>query len=345
MAPGGAPGVRVHAWDEAATRAAGGDEGAAAAAAAADATNAPHCGVEPGDVVIEAFACDPPPAFVERMARRTQPPVWINLEYLSAEPWVSRCHGLPSPQLSGPGRGLTKWFFHPGFTADTGGLLREGGLCAAQAAFDARAWRAAHGLAAQGVDERLVVLFCYDNPALPALLQALDTQPTLLALTPGPAQAQVGRLTLPPRVRTVALPWLAQDDFDHLLWSADLNLVRGEDSLVRALWAAKPFIWQLYPQDDRAHHAKMEAFVWRWLAAAGLDEAHGKAARPWVADLRRLWRAWNGIETPPTFDLPDARAWAEASQRAAAHFNALPELASSLIAFAHSKSTPSGPAA
>jgi hypothetical protein len=43
-------------------------------------------------------------------------------------------HGLPSPVLSGPAQGCTKWFFYPGFTAETGGLLREPGLPAPQPA-------------------------------------------------------------------------------------------------------------------------------------------------------------------------------------------------------------------
>ena len=57
------------------------------------------------------------------------------------------------------------------------------------------------------------------------------------------------------------LPYLSQTDFDHLLWSCDLNMVRGEDSLVRALWAGKPFVWHIYPQDDQAHHDKLAAFA------------------------------------------------------------------------------------
>ena len=54
--------------------------------------------------------------------------MWINLEYLSAEAYVERSHGLPSPQLSGPDSGLDEWFFYPGFAPRTGGLLREPGL-------------------------------------------------------------------------------------------------------------------------------------------------------------------------------------------------------------------------
>ncbi|MCD0505114.1 elongation factor P maturation arginine rhamnosyltransferase EarP, partial [Bordetella petrii] len=84
-------------------------------------TDAPPA-LPPGDVVVEAFACDPPPAFVQAMQARR--PVWVNLEYLSAEPWVESCHGLPSQRADG----LTKHFFFPGFTLATGGLLREPGL-------------------------------------------------------------------------------------------------------------------------------------------------------------------------------------------------------------------------
>ncbi|MBC7940860.1 MAG: elongation factor P maturation arginine rhamnosyltransferase EarP, partial [Chitinophagaceae bacterium] len=134
----------------------------------------------PGDVVVEAFGCNPPAAFVACMARRAPNPVWINLEYLSAEPYVERSHGLPSPQANG----LTKWFFYPGFTPRTGGLLREPGLLAARAAFDRAAWLKSLDLSLQP-GERLVSLFCYRNPALPALLQRLADAPTLLLATPG----------------------------------------------------------------------------------------------------------------------------------------------------------------
>mgnify|MGYP000116605647 FL=1 len=53
--------------------------------------------IEPHDLVIEAFACDPPETFVAAMAGKLPRPIWINLEYLSAENWVEGCHGLASP--------------------------------------------------------------------------------------------------------------------------------------------------------------------------------------------------------------------------------------------------------
>lgn len=254
MAPGGCAGVEVLPWRE------------------------PLPAEEPGDVVIEAFGCDPPVQFVARMAASARPPVWVNLEYLSAEDYVERSHGLPSPQFSGPGRGLTKWFFYPGFTARTGGLLREPGLDARRRSFDPQAWRV-HGWPST-VDRqaRVISLFCYDNPGLPALLDSLRRAPTKLFVTPGPAARQVaawlghearpGQHFQSGEMGLWFLPWLSQPQYDELLWSCDLNFVRGEDSLVRALWAARPFVWQLYPQADTAHLAKLAAFLRLYLAQA-----------------------------------------------------------------------------
>ncbi len=235
----------------------------------------------PGDVVIEAFGCEPPAFFVARMAAQQPAPQWINLEYLSAEDYVERSHGLASPQFHGPGAGLVKHFFYPGFTPSTGGLLREPGLLERIANFDGPAWLAARGWAPEE-GERVVSLFAYANERLPVLLAALAEQPTLVLACPGPLQHQI---TARPNLRTIALPYLAQDDYDRLLWACDLNFVRGEDSFVRAQWAGKPFVWHIYPQpEDNAHHAKLEAFM----ARAELPDA-------W----RAVWRGWNGLTPWP----------------------------------------------
>lgn len=297
MAPAGAPGVAVCGWD---------DRGEAL-----------------GDVVVEAFGCDLPPGVQRRMAEAPVPPVWINLEYLSAEDYVERVHALASPQLAGPGAGLRKWFFYPGFTARTGGLLREPDLAARQRAFDRGAWLAAQG-AAPRPGERVVSLFCYRAPALPALLDRLAEAPTLLLATAGPAQEQVAAALGPARVRgalrALALPALAQRDFDHLLWAADLNFVRGEDSFVRAQWAGRPFVWQIYPQHDQVHLDKLDAFLARCGAAPA---------------VRAFWHGWNADPArPPALPpLPDAGAWERASLAWRAELLAQPDLTRQLIEF------------
>jgi len=301
MAPQGAPGVAVHPWPT----------------AEHDFTD-----TTPGDVVIEAFGCELPAGFVAAMARRPRAPVWINLEYLSAEAYVEASHGLRSPQFSGPGAGLDKWFFYPGFNARTGGLLREGDVMRRQAGFDPGRWLAERGWSPRD-GEQVVSLFCYANPALPRLIADLARQPTLLLACPGPAQEQVAQLELPASVRCISLPWLGQTDFDHLLWSADLNCVRGEDSFVRALWAAKPSLWHIYPQADGAHAAKLDAFLHHFTAGAQAESA---------AAISSLARAWNGLSAWPE-RWPAHEAWAQAAQVWRTEMLRLPDLVTQLQGF------------
>jgi len=295
----------------------------------------------PGDVVVEAFGCDPPAPVLAAMAAQAgtgRAPLWINLEYLSAESYVERSHRLASPQMSGPARGLTKWFFYPGFTDATGGLLREPGLEAAQAAFERDAWLAAQGLALHP-GERLVSVFCYPGAPIDRLVASLaaDGQATLLATAPGAATG-AARAALAtsgeahPTLRQLALPWLAQPDFDRLLWAADLNFVRGEDSWVRAQWAGRPFVWQAYPQDDGAHGAKIGAFL--DLALAGAGHAAAGQWRDWTA----AWNALDDLAAPlPAWTADALAATGDATLAWRGRLRGSPDLVSRLLAFAREK--------
>lgn len=257
-------------------------------------------GIVPGDVLVEAFGCEIDPEFIAAYAYKIRArgikSLWINLEYLSAELYAMRCHGLPSPVHSGPGRGLTKHFFYPGFTTGTGGLLREPDLLARQADFDRAAWLTQQGIDWQG--ERLMSLFCYEPTALPALLEQLacGSLRTRLLVTEGRASAAVRQCIHEKNGRDSSwnkreqllisyLPALSQVDYDHLLWACDLNFVRGEDSLVRGLWAGKPLIWQIYPQQDQVHFVKLDAWL-DWLEAP--------------ASLRLVHARWNAVQAAAT---------------------------------------------
>ncbi|WP_259649766.1 elongation factor P maturation arginine rhamnosyltransferase EarP [Shewanella sp. c952] len=239
------------------------------------------------DVIIEAFACNLPDNVVKIMHDQHQAfkndlsvikaPVWLNLEYLSAESWVEGCHGLPSMQNNG----LNKSFYFPGFTAKTGGLI-----CEKDVLNQRQEWQSSPhyrkqlfdklGLKGIASNDTVISVFSYETPALLALcnLWMLSNAPVHVLIPKGRSlnslqpllpcsiedlksaqQIKHGNLTLH------ILPMTDQQGFDQLLWSCDFNIVRGEDSFLRAQWAAKPFIWHIYPQEDDYHLVKLDAFL------------------------------------------------------------------------------------
>ena len=244
----------------------------------------------PCHFLIEAFGCAVAPEFIASCADiytvKGEKPVWINLEYLTAESYAERNHTLPSPIHSGPAAGWIKYFYYPGFTPKTGGLLRELDLAQRQQTFDRDGWLRSQGIHRH--DALLVSLFCYEPVVLAHWLdqlahQGIEGKPVHLLVTAGRAQRAV-EAVLQSKIHPITdeiidknglkpneykdkklsisyLPLLTQTEFDHLLWACDVNFVRGEDSIVRAIWAGKPFVWQIYPQDDSAHRTKLNAFL------------------------------------------------------------------------------------
>lgn len=299
------------------------------------------------DVVIEAFACDLPAPYLTAMAQRSPQPVWINLEYLSSENWVADFHLRASPH---PRHGLIKTFFFPGLGPHTGGVLREHGLDAQRNAFIESAaerarWWTAFGLPQPDEAATVVSLFAYGNTMLDALLeQWRDATEPLVLLVPhgqvssslarffghpaGPRAFAAGTSARAGALHAHALPFTDQQSYDRLLWTADINFVRGEDSFVRAQWARKPFVWHIYPQSDGAHLPKLDA------ALAHIGAGLAPAPR---AALTRFWHAWNGhpaqaapnwrdfIQYRAAFD-ERAHAWAD-------ELAALGDLAGNLAAF------------
>lgn len=154
------------------------------------------------------------------------------------------------------------------------------------------------------------------------------TPPSDWLITPGRASVAVDQALAGqppgPGCRQARLPRLTQRDYDRLLWSCDLNFVRGEDSLVRALWAGKPFVWHIYPQHDEAHHAKLDAFL-DWL----------QAPPSW----RTFHHDWNGMTaTQPVW--PGWRTideWTACAQRARQRLLAQTDLCAQLLGFVMEK--------
>lgn len=297
---------------------------------------------DPAPVVVEGFGCGLPQPYLDAMETRPRPPVWFNLEYLSAEPWVDDVHGLASQH---PQRRLVRYFWFPGFTSKSGGLIREAGLLDARDVSREGTGTADSDRSDDSVtaSELVIVLFCYPNRALPAMFElwsqgnsrvrciipegvATDAVSTWLGsvLPPVPRGVTRGKLTLDLR------PFCSQDAFDRLLWASDVNFVRGEDSFVRAQWAAKPFVWQPYPQEAGAQLAKLDTFLDRY-APDVVDAAQSAQRRLAVAfnveDGRGAVSAWPAFQAVLPVLAAHARRWAAAQA-------ARRDLASGLVAFA-----------
>ncbi len=227
------------------------------------------------DVVVTGFHAALPASFRARMAPGR--PVWINLEYLSAEAWIEGFHRLPSPHSDG----LVEHYYYPGFGNGSGGLLREADLFDRRDRFQADPEAARRFLAELGVQrtagETLASLLCYPGAPLAELAQQLAGSAARLQLlvpdgvaigSSAAALADAGGGHL----RLTHIPFLQQRHYDELLWSCDFNFVRGEDSLVRGIWSNRPLVWQIYRQSLDAHVPKLESFL-RLLAADPLPEA------------------------------------------------------------------------
>ncbi|HZN26721.1 MAG TPA: elongation factor P maturation arginine rhamnosyltransferase EarP [Burkholderiales bacterium] len=266
--------------------------------------------VQPGDIVVEAFGCGLPDEYVSAMAQGRRRPVWIVLEYLSAESWVVEHHGRPSPHPRLP---LERYFFFPGFVPGTGGVLREADLFERRDRYDVAQrdvfWRSLT-FEPPAPDALTVSIYAYEHAPLADLLHCWERgERQVVVAVP---EAPIWRLVLQhfgtveaPSNRALArgalevrlLPFVPQARYDELLWACDCNFVRGEDSFVRAQWATHPFVWHVYPQAEHAHWRKLEAFL--TLYAQGLSPRACEAAGNFM-------RVWNQSEGP---EVTIASAW------------------------------------
>jgi len=232
-------------------------------------SNARHP-VQTPDVVIEAFGCELPERYLAGLFVAPVKPIIINLEYLSAEPWVTEFHGKASPQS----HGIPKYFFFPGFQDEVGGLLLdpippEYNLVEKHIPKDLKIiWSKLRPNA------KRMSIFCYPGAPLKKWLENLGQLDEDIDILLAHGHAEQLNLygeqpiALPNNLQLLSMPFVSQDDFDWVLSQCDFNIVRGEDSFVRAQLAGKPFIWHIYPQEDRAHEVKLAAFLDLYLEEA-----------------------------------------------------------------------------
>ena len=246
------------------------------------------CPLSPSEVVIEGFACRLPPAFELAMAEQKRPPLWINVDYFSAEDWVDSYHGQVSihPQL-----GLKKYFFFPGVSPNSGGLTIEKDYLEQEKRYGGTARR-------EGEPFR-VFFFAYPYGPIKELALAFlqCTAPLTVSCAMGGAGQKLFECLSKPHSESVCasrLSFVEQERFDRLLWNNDILFVRGEDSVARAMLSGKPFIWHIYHQDDGAHRTKLEALT--------------EKMRPYFDDAT-LFELWSRFQYEYNEGRVDAVAW------------------------------------
>lgn len=212
------------------------------------------------DLIIESFGCEIPKEYMDKALKKSK--LIINLEYFSAEKWVDDFH-LQESFLEG---NLKKYFFIPGLSEKSGGILLDNEFLQRKKKVEANK---EYYLEKFGIKEKYDLIgsvFSYEKnfDSLIEELKKLDKKIILLILSEKTQKNFIKYFDNGnnyDKIKFVKLPFFTYDKYEELLALCDFNLVRGEDSFVRALLLGKPFLWHIYPQDENTHIKKLESFL------------------------------------------------------------------------------------
>ena len=212
------------------------------------------------DLIIESFGCEIPKEYMDKALKNAK--LIINLEYFSAEKWVDDFH----LQESFLGGNLKKYFFIPGLSEKSGGILLDNEFLQRKKKVEANK---EYYLEKFGIKEKYDLIgsvFSYKKnfDSLIEELKKLDKKIILLILSEKTQKNFIKYFDNGnnyDKIKFVKLPFFTYDKYEELLALCDFNLVRGEDSFGRALLLGKPFLWHIYPQDENTHIKKLESFL------------------------------------------------------------------------------------
>ena len=212
------------------------------------------------DLIIESFGCEIPKKYMDKALKNSK--LIINLEYFSAEKWVDDFH----LQESFLGGNLKKYFFIPGLSEKSGGILLDNEFLERKKKVEANK---EYYLEKFGIKEKYDLIgsvFSYEKnfDSLIEELKKLGKKIILLILSEKTQKNFIKYFdnnNYYDKIKFVKLPFFTYNKYEELLALCDFNLVRGEDSFVRALLLGKPFLWHIYPQDENTHIEKLESFL------------------------------------------------------------------------------------
>ncbi len=285
----------------------------------------------PAKTVIEAFSCRLNDELTNLLKEGHS--LVIELDYLTAEKFAEDCHGLSSSS-----DGLNSYFFFPGFTHRTGGLIFE-------EEFKNKVL-ATNKLNDESKSSIKATLFSYENKKVKDVFDNFiksELDVDLIVFEGKPLEninkqyglnLEVGQGTRFGSINIQATAMTDQSGYDERLLDADFNMIRGEESAVRGMLCGKPFLWHIYPQDENAHIVKLNALFDRML-----DELPATMHQS-IEIIRNFNLEYNGIDTG--FALPSIKSfinsWHEVTLAWAQHLFSLGSLTSNLMQFIESKS-------
>ena len=212
------------------------------------------------DLIIESFGCEIPKEYMDKALKKSK--LIINLEYFSAEKWVDDFH----LQESFLGGNLKKYFFIPGLSEKSGGILLDNEFLERKKKVEANKEYYLEKFEIKEKYDLIGSVFSYEKnfDSLIEELKKLDKKIILLILSEKTQKNFIKYFDNGnnyDKIKFVKLPFFTYDKYEELLALCDFNLVRGEDSFVRVLLLGKPFLWHIYPQDENTHIKKLESFL------------------------------------------------------------------------------------
>ena len=193
----------------------------------------------PSRNIISIFNTSIPDQYLNKIQNNST--ILINYEYFSAEEWTNDYHLMESPV----DQRYKKIYFFPGFGISRGFLFEE---------------KYKTGRLTYKPNEELIInFFSYFKKNFFYGLRELDSIGVKTKCNFYDFKSNYLPKTV--NLELKKNQFVSFSQFDSDLQHADINFVRGEDSLVRAILAGQIFIWQPYIQDQKLHLVKLSNFL------------------------------------------------------------------------------------
>ncbi len=224
--------------------------------------------ITPADLIFENFSCNIPDNYYKKAIYESM--LLINVEYFSAEDWIKDFHLQES--IIGIGK-LKKFFYMPSIIQNSGGIIIDEEFLERKIKvrenknFYLNKFLKLSKTSVESNNFNLIIsVFSYEKnfDSFMKTLQKLNKKILLLILGEKTQKNFINyfdKNNKYDRITVVKFPFLPYEEYEELISLCDINFVRGEDSIVRALLLEKPFLWHIYPQEENLHIEKLKSFL------------------------------------------------------------------------------------